>query len=66
MFTTKPGECGTKELSSILLSTDQNADVLQYTNEQFTENIKNKPFSFMWISDKWRQKFSFNAISRTS
>jgi len=52
MVKTKPGGCGTKELSSILLSTDQNADVLQYTNEQFTEDIKKKPFSFMWISNK--------------
>jgi hypothetical protein len=40
MFTTKPGECGNKELSSSILSAEQNADVLQYTNEQFIEIIK--------------------------
>jgi hypothetical protein len=38
MVTNKPEERGT---------TEQNADVLQYTNEQFTENIKITPFSFM-------------------
>jgi hypothetical protein len=66
MVTTKPGKCGTKQLSSILLSTDENVDVLRYKNEQFTENIKEKPFSFVWINDKYQQKFSFNEISRTN